>query len=240
MYSFSQIIDDIVEELIRPDLIPAMGNYLNLSTREMHFTMDAQNPTPIGFKSNLQELEVIANADNGFTWDILTPRLFQMMEAVWYANYGRYATERRPSSIRQFDESVDGGQFGWYRSGDTLAFINYGGNWATIQLAWFEFLPNLRYYLPADRPAYWDDETQSWLYKANYDINPTTRATALALSTNWMLQRWRDVMMQGIRSKVWARLGDDVRMRTAYSAYQALRPALINSETFNMSPRYRG
>jgi hypothetical protein len=242
VYSFSQCIDDVVAELIRPDLTPAMANYLNLTTREMHFTADTQ-PVPIAFKSNLQELAVIANVDNGFTWDITIPRLFQSMEAVYYANYGRYATERRPSSIRQFDGSVDGGQFGWYRSADTLAFVNYGGSGAEIDLAWTEFLPGLKYYESEERPAYWDEDAEDWVYQVvgsiDYGSTPVLQAKALALTTNWMIQRWRDVLLQGIRSKTWARLGDDVRMRTAYSAYQALRPALTNSETFDMSPRYR-
>jgi len=239
MYSHTQIIDDLIEELLRPDLRAAMGNALNQTIRELHFTT-GQNPVPVGYADNIVELEITADSETGFTYVLPRPRQFQMMEAVWYSAYGRYATQRRPSSIRQFAESMDGAEYGWYRSGDTIAFDNYGGLDADIQLAWFEYVPRLKdYEVEADAPAWWDDTTESWAYHEDYDTNAETRANALALSTSWMHLRWKDTLMAGVRAKIWARLGDTERAKIAYSSYESLRPLIVGAETYNMTPRYR-
>lgn len=241
MYSFSQTLDSLVEELLRPDLKPAMVNYLNLTIRELHSTRANPDtpPVPVGYMSNLVEAELTADEDLGFTWDIPTPRKFQMMESVYYTQFGRYATQRRPSSIMQFEESVDGGQYQWYRSGDTMVFSNYGGDQAQILLAYFQYLPSLVDYPVASRPAYFSVTDDEWKYHADYDVSDATRLAAYELCSNWMLERHRDTLMQGVRAKVWARLADESRMRTAYSSYQSLRAELVASETYDAAPRYR-
>jgi len=245
MYTHSQLVDNLIAELMRPDLQVAFSNALNQTIRELHTTKGdgGSLPVPVGFKSNLNEDILTADVDTGFSYTLENPTRFQMVEAVWYANPGVYATERMPSSIRAFDGNVDGAEFGWYRSADQIFFDNYGGAGSQIAIAWFDHVQRQSYYDSDARPCEWDEASESFIYKTvgtvDYNSTPELQAKARYLCTNWMIQRWFDTLSQGVRAKVWARLGDDVRGKTAYSSYEALRAPLIQTETLVMTPRYR-
>lgn len=243
MYTHSQLVDELVAELMRPDLQAASSNYLNQTIRELHATTDSP-PIPVGFVGNLGEDALTADADEGFSYALENPYRFQMIESVYYVQYGRYATERKPSSIRAFDGSVDGAEYGYYRSGNQIFFSNYGGDGAQILIAWFDHIQRQSYYEPGARPCEWDNDTESFTFNTvgsiDYNSTPALQQKALDLCTNWMIQRWADTLLQGVRSKIWARIADDVRGKTAYSAYQSLRPQLIQTETLTTAPRYRG
>lgn len=245
MYTHSQLVDNLIAEMMRPDLQVAFSNALNQTIRELHSTKDdrGSGSIPVGFKSNLGEDILTANVDVGFSYTLENPTRFQIMEAVWYAQYGRYATERAPSSIRAFDGSVDGAEYGWYRSGDQIFFDNYGGDGAQIAVAWFDHIQRQSYFESGQRPCEWDEASESFEYhtvgSVDYNSTPELQEKARYLCTNWMIQRWFDTLSQGVRAKIWARLADDVRGKTAYSAYEALRGPLIAAETLVMTPRYR-
>lgn len=237
MFTFSQLIDELVAESLRPDQRAVMANGLNQTIRELHFTPEH---IPVGYSSNLIEEILEPDVEDGFTYALVDPRLFQMMESVWYPAVGEYATMRRPSSMHAFVGEIGGQQYNWYRTGDSIAYSNYGGIGTEIHLAWFSYLPRLKYYeTVADRPATWDDENQEYVFHADYDATAELQAEALSLTTNWMIQRWWDTVAQGTRAKLYARLADDVRMKQAYSSFEQLRPNLVNAETYDMAPRYR-
>jgi len=245
MFTHSQLVDNLVAELMRPDLRVAFSNALNQTIRELHTTQDQQSGSaiPIGYVQNLYEDLLTADADVGFSYDLVNPNRFQLMEAVYYAQFGKYATERKPSTIRAFNGSVDGAEYGYYRAGNQIFFDNYGGSGAQIAIAWFEHIQRQTYYPVGSRPCQWNVETEEFDY---YTVDgtdysaPANQERAQYLCTNWMIQRWFDTLSQGVRAKIWARLADDVRGKTAYSAYQALRPQLINSETYTAGTRFRG
>lgn len=236
MFTFSQIVDDLIAESVRPDRRPALISALNQTIRELHST---ENSMPVGFADNLVEQSVTADAETGFTYELPNPLYFQKMEAVYYVAKGNYATMRKPSSIMQMVSRVDGGQYGYYRSGRSIVFDNYGGLDAEIRLAWFEYLPGLAYYLPAARPVTYDMATQDWVYHADYDISDAKRQEALNLCTNWMCYRYRDTLMEGLRAKHYKGLGDSERMRPAYSAFETMKKGLINAEEYTSSVQYR-
>lgn len=243
MYTHSQLIDNLVAELVRPDLLVALSNYLNQTIRELHTTTD-NPPTPIDYVGNLGEIALTADADEGFSYELENPYRFQRIESVYYTQFGKYATERKPSSIKAFDGSVDGAEYGYYRSGNEVFFNNYGGDGAQILIAWFDHIQRQAYYPVGSRPCQWDDSTEEFVYYTvgaiNYGSTDELKARAQYLCTNWMIQRWYDTMLQGVRAKLWARLADDVRGKTAYSSYQTMRNQLTQTETLVMAPRYRG
>lgn len=239
MFTHSQLVDSLVAELLRPDLQDAMSNFLNQTIRELHFKDVNGDKVPVGYAPNLIEQSITANVDSGFTYDLPDPRLFQMMEAVYFTAVGRYATMRRPNMIREMSSRVDGAQYGWYRTGDAIAFDNYGGKNATIDLAWFAYVPRQQYYDAEDRPCEWDEATQDFTYHPNYDSTPELRLEAQSLCTNWMLQRWNDLLMLGVRAKTWARLNDTDRAKMAYSSYQQEKATIVNAETYDGAPRFR-
>ena len=117
-----------------------------------------------------------------------------------------------------------------YLSGDTFVFT--GNELATgdiIDIAYFTYARKFVYYETASRPATFDPETETWTYLAAYDIDDTTRANAQALVTNWLLQHWYDLILEGTLAKIFKTVGDE-RSKMAFSLYKAMQNDLKAGE----------
>lgn len=229
--TFSQLVDSLALEFLRPDLRAAIESYINLTIRELHSA--SKSGGAILYAANMQELQITADVDTGFTWDIPSPHLFQKMEAVRFDAFGQgehaFAKERTPQSLtlsNRFDRF-------FYRSGYTMSFINYGGVDAVITLAWYQVPPRLRYYAVALRPASWSEDSQGFTYLSAYSATDNLKTEARLLTTNWILDRWPDHVAQGVRVKVFSRMGDEVRSKLAYSLYESMRPDIVSAETYS-------
>lgn len=227
MTTLSQIIDDLIAETMRPDMKRQMVGFANQTIRELHF--EKNSGMAIGFKSNLVETYLTADNDDGFGYDIPRPQLFQRVEAVWFDSIGRYVRESNPASSMLSD--LDS-RFSWYRSGHRLVFNGYGGVGSGIRLAYFEYPRRLEFYDQASRPVKWDTTEDIFVYKVEYDGTPELREKALWLSTNWLIYRWQDYVMQGVKAKVYARLQQMDRARLAYAAFKEMVPHIISAETY--------
>ena len=234
MTTFSQLVDSVVEDTRRPDLRTTIGQYVNQQIRELHI---GPNGAAMKYNDNLVEIELTADEDEGYQYELPSPQRFQVIEAVWYANLGVYADMRNPSSAFAFQDRPFGKCY-WYRSGNFLVFNQYGGADATIKLAYFQYPSRLKYYAAAARPATWDDEA-GWTYHADYDVDAASRAEARALVSNWLLERWEDLVGQGSRAKVWARLSDEARSKVAFSNAEAFKAGMIMAEGYTGGTRYR-
>jgi len=233
MTTFSQLLDEMVLETKRPDLLNEMARYLNQTIREVHFEPGRGNVVLYG--ENRIEDQITTTAETGEIWPIPNPGTFQAIEAVRYPTtyLGRmeYVPERTPGPNLSSEE------FYFYRSGSAFVFggnYGYGGVGAFIQISWFEYPRSLKYKLSADREATYDEESGVWTYQTvnsvDYDSTPELQAVARSLNSNWLLMRWADVLREGLRAKVYKRLSDETRQRTSYSLYQQLRQGLFTSE----------
>jgi hypothetical protein len=229
MTTFSQFVDEMVGETKRFDLATEIAAYINQTVREVHFRSDTGSV--LYFRENLQELLITANSDDSFGWDIPNPAIFQGIIGVQYADQfnadngcpGVWAEEVTPG------RNMAHKKYSFYRIGTGYAFTGYGHTGSRIKLAYYQYPSRLKYYTVANRPASWDDAA-GWTYKAEYDVSDQTRANARALVTNWLLLRWHDVLSEGVRAKIYKRVSDEVRGRTAYSLYSTLRQGLWTSE----------
>lgn len=227
MTTFSQLVDSIVSETKRPDLVSEIVSYLNQTIREVHFTPD--RGAALFYNENFREALLTSNVESGFTWDVPNPGTFQKMVLVKYPSVflrngdDVYASETTPGRhLRDLDHF-------FYRVGGTFVFSGYGGLNAQLMLGWYEYPPSLKYKTLAQRAAEYDVEL-GWTYHA--DVNtPELQEAARLLSTNWLLMRWSDVIAEGVRAKVYKRLSDTERARTCYSLYGSLRQGLWTSET---------
>ncbi len=236
MTTFSQLVDSIVEDTRRPDLRTTIAGYVNQTIRELHI---GPNGAVQRYQDNLVEIELDADEETGFQYELPNPARFQQVEAVYYTNLGVYADLRNPGSAFAFQERPFGKCY-WYRSGNYLIFNEYGGLDAEIKLAYFQYPSRLKYYAATGdvRPATWDDEA-GWTYHADYDVNATTRAEARALVSTWLTERWEDLVSQTARAKVWARLNDEGRSKVAYSNAESFKAGMIAAETYISGTRYR-
>lgn len=242
MTTFSQAIDTVIAEIQRPDLLQACQSWLNQTIREMHFTnTPGQVPMPAKYGANLIEDVLVANVDDGYVWTVPNMTRHQMLIAAYYPDQDKYAHISSPGTQFIDPNSVDA-PYTVYRSGDSYVFGGYGQTGSQIFVAYYEYLPRLVYYPPTlnTRPCTWDEATETFAYNPTYGVNPTTKAQAEAMCTNWMLQRWPDLCLQGLRSKAYNRNGDEVKGKTAFSSYENSRPTLLNTESMEFIGFYRG
>lgn len=229
MTTFSQMVDEAVFESKRPDMLTEIATYLNQTIREVHFRPDIN--APLTYRENFKELSLTVDRDSGFSWDIPNPATFQRIAGIRYTSMvsrgGRYpwAVEKVPGPGIEPDE------YFFYRVGSTLVFGNAGGTGSVIDLGWFEFPNRLKYYPKATRVAEYDDEL-GWLYAGG--VTPDQQEAARRVTSNWLLLRWHDVLMEGVRAKIYKRVSDDVRQRTSYSLYQQLRQGLWINEVVEL------
>lgn len=228
MTTLSQMADEIALQIMRPDMTAFIASQINLTLREVFFN---ERNRPVYYASARTEVQVVANTDSGFIWDIPLPGIFQAMEAVQYANVydldgnPRYAKEFTPGRI------LNDKTYYFYRAADSYAFNGYGGLNAAINLSYFEYVPTLKYYAPdSTRPANYDPVT-GWTYNAPYDVDATANAQGQALTSNWLLMRWNEMIAEGVRAKVFKHTGDDFRSRLSFSAFQGLRQGLTTAES---------
>lgn len=237
MTTFSQLVDDMVQETRRPDLRAEIATYLNQTIREVHFEPSRGNV--VFYRDNRREIQIIASSEDSEVWEIPNPATFQGVEAVRYAsNYlGRmeYAEEATPGP------GLASKPFYFYRAANSVVFggvVGYGGIGGIIQMSYFVYPSALKYKAAGAREATYDSE-EGWTYNTvdsvDYGSTDELKATAQERVTNWLLMRWADTIREGLRAKVYKRLSDETRQRTSYSLYQQLRQGLFTSEVAELA-----
>ena len=233
MTTFSQLVDKITLETRRPDLRADVATYVNQTLRELHFEPTRGNV--IMFRDNLFEDILYADTEQGFAWDIPAPGLFQAIAGVRYDS--AVDQDGNPCWAQQVDSPsrvMNTIRHWFYRVGGRVFFKGYGGLNALISLSWYQYVPSLKYYESAVRPATLD-ELGVATYLPAYDVDAATRLNALDLTTNWLLRRWDTVIEEGVRAKIYKRITDTERARTCYSMYQTLRQGLFTAETADVT-----
>lgn len=228
MTTFSQLVDLMVKEVRRPDMLAEVCTYLNQTIREVHFEPVKNNI--IFFTENLLENLVTATVDSGQSWDIPYPNQFQAMKAVRFdSQWDRGTQAPLYARLVQPGRIMNSIPHWYYRAGGTFFFSGYGKTGSTISLAYYEFQKRLKYYADGARPATWDDDS-GWAYADAFDVDDATRLAARQFVGNWLLDRWEDVISEGLRAKVYKRMSDTDRARTCYSSYTSLREGLYTAE----------
>lgn len=237
MTTFSQLVDDMAAETLRPDFLRngVIASYTNQTIREVHTMNDGQRVCR--FSSNREEFRLnTGDTDTGFSWAIERVNCYQATESVYYPAVQRPARELNPGS---FDVNVGrddvSERFSYYRSGPTMWFRGYGGAGQEIWISAFYYPRSLVYHAVGERWATWDPETESFTYK------PSTGKTTEELedlSTNWILLRWGELVKEGVRAKVYKRLADSARAQLCYSAYMNARSEMQMQEIHQYNTVY--
>lgn len=228
MTTFSQLVDKMVLETRRPDMRTEIATYLNQTIREVHF--DPKSNAVLFYRENLIEEQLIVDKESGFGWKLPDPTCFQGMGLVRYDSINtrddltRYPPELTPG------RGMVGKSIFYYRAGPNYYFAGCGGVNAVISLAYYEYPRGLKYYAAGNRPCEYDPD-MGFTYAAPFDGSEELHAAAIGFTTNWLLMRWSLVIEEGVRAKVYKRLSDTDRQRTAYSLYSQLRLGLSTSES---------
>ena len=224
MTTFSQLVDDLVLELGRPDYRTSLVNWTNQTIREVHFR--PQNNAPIKFHANRYEDDPTVDTDGVWLWPLPSVTRFQALEAIYHVSRGIYVPEKTPKVSNEFSFAPDSDVF-WYRAQSTIAISGVATD-DVLKLSWFMFPRVLSYKVSANRITMFDPDTDQYVLTANTAVPATDEQ--LELETNWILQRWPDTIREGVRSKAWRRSGDGDRARMSFSAAEAARMSLWDTE----------
>lgn len=226
MTTFSELVDSMVSELRRPDLGSEIARYLNQTIRECHF--DPVTNAAQFFKSNTVEATIAATSESAQVWTPPCPQNFQKLSAVEYPTIGIWPEETTPG------RHLRGKTHYYYQVGGSFVFSDYGGVGGQINLFYFVFPHSLTYFAESCRPMQCSLLGEK-VYAEEW-IHDHSREDADLLCTNWLLMSWKTVLEEGVRAKVYKRLSDTERARTAYSLYAQLRRGLVTSESAVLSP----
>lgn len=242
MSTFSQLVDSLCLEIVRPDMLSMIPGYLNQTIRELHIDASSDG-MPVLYKDNMiEDSLVVANVTQeapGFVWQIPRLNRFQAMGAVFYPSRNRYASEKRPDVAKLTSFTDVNRDLYWYRSGINIVFSGHGGNTKSVLITYYEYCRNLVYYIKTNRPVTWNAETDQLEYN-NTVINAMgiTQAEALDRTTNWLILRHADCLMEGVRAKAYKRMSDMERARLCYSQFESMRLGVIKGESTNANAAY--
>jgi len=226
MTTFSQLVDNVVQQSNRPNLLTRIATVVANVIYELHFT---RRRGVIFYAQNRREQLLTLTADQVFNWTA-PPRL-QIVEAARYdgildyKNKQVYATPVKPGR-RMNDE-----KYYFYRNASGFIFVNCGSIGQTISVAYFQRLAPLVYYPVGQRPATWDESTATWSY-----LNAVTqqdKEAAEALVSNWLTQEHDAVILEGSLAAIWKEAGDQRSIPT-FARYSSLREALEVQESVSI------
>jgi hypothetical protein len=244
MTTLSQLTDEMAGELVRLDLIKTglrtdggyIASSINQTIREVH---TGKNGVAHHFDANRVEIELTVDSlstANMFVWDIPQFNRLQAIEAVEYSSVGRRARRRPPGVVNLENRGVPADNYYWYQSGNAICFSGFGVVGSIIKLSAFYYPRSLFYHRDSplatgtDKDPRWaehDSETDTWVYRPD---TGKTNPELEELSTNWVMARWTDMIREGVRAKVYKRLGDENRQRTSYSSYESMRVEMQTQE----------
>ena len=154
MTTFSQIVDTVVQQSNRPNLLTRISTIVSNVIYELHFT---RRRGVIFYAGNRQEQLLTLISDQIFNWP--TPANLQKVEAARYdgvLDYRSrqiYAKEVKPGRWMADEKHY------FYRNASGFIFVNCGAIGQTISVSYFQRLTPLVYYPILQRPASYDVAT---------------------------------------------------------------------------------
>lgn len=237
---FSELIDSAIQRSGRGERINDIVAYANQTVRECqsaHF-----------FFRDLTEDQITGPTSSPVIWNI--PQYFRKMRTVKYESLGYepiYPDYRAPGQNQQTQSPA--GNF-YYAAGSYFVFSGVVVNSASsssiqvtqnINIAYYSWLPRLKYYASGSRPAIYDEPSNTWTYLQNGayvsdlgDID--ANSTAQNQVTNWLILTYWDVILEGTLAKLFKTVNDQ-RAISTFALFKQLAAIIEQNETFETLER---
>jgi hypothetical protein len=224
MTTFSQLIDEIALETRRMDLLSMYPSFLNQTIRELH--SEPERNCSVVYDANLVEERIRLDGTN--TWEITAVETFQRMQTVRYDDVFNsdgfvYPRHLLPGRILNGETNF------YYRAGDCFVF---SGAKSSVSVSFYRFPSRLAYAPIQNRKVAWNQETGQWVFDL-LTYTEEQKKAILSRSTNWLIRQWPDTLLEGLRAKIYKRLGDNERATMAYSAYKQMAKHLYSSGVYS-------
>jgi len=215
--TFSALIDEVRTRSARRDRIADVIAYVRSTIREC--TVLAL------FEQNLVEVQTTVTS-LPHIWE--RPFRLRTMLAVKYPYFDRrgqavYPKKLEPGEVKSTD------QYYFYISGNSYIFAGLAVG-DIIDLAYSAYAPKFHYYeTVGERPATFDDETETWSYLDAWDDNAALKQQAEDKVTNWLVFHWYDMIIEGALAKLFKQVNDE-RSKTSFALYKSQQKDLLAGE----------
>lgn len=234
--SFSGLVDAVIMATGKPGSLVNIVQYANTVVKECQ---------SLGlFAQDMIEdaIDVAVTDNQPIIWN--RPPLFRILRTVKYQNCGVYPKLMLPGRLQKDQK------YYYYAADNYFVFKGTEGQFVSdqIQYAMYRWQPALGYFnqlgvnsaiFPggpyATRPAFYDLAAAKWQYlNATNDGyvdttgDPAVDAQRQAVSMNWLIDQWWELILSGTKSKVFAASGDP-RGAAEYSIYNQLKATMKNT-----------
>lgn len=233
--SFSSLIDDAVLATGKPGSLISVIQQANLTIRECQ---------GLGLFARDMVEDTLTVDVTPFTWN--RPPFFRKLRTANYSKtsngidgcYTRWPKFLMPGKIQNNERDY------FYAADNYFVFngvclgelVNTATYYWSAPLQYFGLLGQNTVQYPGGpyntRLAYFDLDTMIWMYlnaAGNGYVtttgNPVTDASYQALSTNWLISDWRQLILSGTKAKVFGSSGDS-RAAIEYSLYKQTQAEL--------------
>ncbi len=221
---FSELVDEVLLSSSRgtsrrTDVI----RYANATIRELqaraHFSRD------------LVEDQLTADA-SPYLWT--RPRFLYLLRTVYYPAVDYWPKFLPPGKVQR-----DAPNSWYYYTTPTQIVFSGVAVGDQINVAYYQYLPRLSYYDASGpvRPAVYDEVTDTWTYLQNGSYVSTLGSTTLddaarALVTNWVLDHWREGVVEGTFAKFFKLVGDD-RAAASFAVFNQIKKDILSMESYD-------
>lgn len=218
--SFSGLIDEALRITGRVTALAQAVGYANAVFRECQV---------LGlFDGDSEEIELFADA-SPFVYEI--PPSLRTIRTAHYGYQDIYPKFLQPGAVQRYHPYL------YYRVQDSYVFkgINPG---EPLRLFYYKWLPRLGYFKRLEdgapitkqfpvRSAFYDPYSGKWSYldRANGTYTDSlgsseAESSARNESANWLILHWYELVLEGVKGKLWNAVGDE-RGKTSYSLYKS-------------------
>ncbi len=217
--TFSALIDEAIARSQRKDRIADIVSYARSSLRECQVLAY--------FEQDMVELSVAVDV-LPFVWP--RPLRLRTILAAKPQSITTARGEQKYFTNLPPGESTRTADYFLYLSGNDYIFsgLHLEVN-QVIDIAYMAYSRKFIYYAVADRPATFDPETETWSYHVDYVGTTELQEEARNLVTNWIVEHWYDMLLEGTLAKLYKTVGDE-RNRTAFSLYKSMQKDLLRGE----------
>ena len=215
--TFSGVVDEAIQRTRRPGLVNDIVSYANATIRECQIKAL--------FARDLVEDVLTATSEN-YVW--LHGTGLRVLRTAYYTNLDIWPKFIAPGR-KQGGES-----YYYYRGPTYYTFVGVASGY-TINVAYYRYLDRLKYYASGSNPAYFDTEEFKWYYLQDDGTYADALATteleeaAVQASSNWLLQDWFDLILEGTVAKIFKNQKDE-RDKSTYAQYKSYQSDLISGE----------
>lgn len=217
---FSELVDEAALRAGRPDRKADIKSWANSTIRECVVLAY--------FARDMVEDTITADAAP-YIWT--KPNNFRLLRTAKYPSgiYPKFAAPgKRQDSFDYF-----------YYGGPTYFVFAGVDSGSEISVAYYAYPIRLKYYdgtTGNERPAIYDRETETWTYWNGTIYVSTLGSTALdeaaqTLVTNWILQDWYDLGLEGTMAKLFKSI-DDKRAGSTFGLYKSFQKDLKAGEVY--------